>query len=691
MMFSLVVFIALCRAAADTSRPEVWISAVPSISGGSGTASDPYDGSTQTKFDSLMVNLQWTPNLTIHLGPGTFRSNVVMVNRWVVQSGLVIQGAGMNTTTCQMMGNVAGVRWDVQFFKTNPNVSTDNVVIRDLTVDCNWSELSLTADTVTGGEKWGSVYAISLAGSNNLIERVRQINSYGSWANLSECFGIHLTSSNTADATGNTIRYCRAELPRGNYGAPFALHGGGGHFLVNTAFYGNYAAGLNNGGSLVGFTSGGVNGADLKDCRIHDNTFVDCLGAYYQDTGTSERIQILNNKVVRGWLGVGFSGAQASWTKQDVNIAGNSFNLQNRVPNYGSASYGLRIGESASTNFSIAGNYFSFVTSGQGYKQFLTIDLGGSTDTTISKNTADETAGGQQLAAPVRAQVGGTNLQILRNRTLIGVAMTGLADNVAALQAPGKPLNFSTRGTVGTGENVLINGFIITGNSAKKVIVRALGPSLTQYGVAGTLTDPTLALYDSTGALLASNDNWKDTQQAEIAATSLQPSNDSESAIVQTLPPGAYTVVMNGKNGATGVALEEIFDLDNAGSALGNVSTRGFVGTGDGVLISGIIIGSGTDSFVLARGLGPSLGSAGIQHPLTDPVLELHDSNGVLVAENNDWADTQPELIQATGLAPSDSHEAAIKVSAAPGSYTIILRGNGSATGVGLVEVFQLN
>jgi hypothetical protein len=270
--------------------------------------------------------------------------------------------------------------------------------------------------------------------------------------------------------------------------------------------------------------------------------------------------------------------------------------------------------------------------------------------------------------------------------------MTGLADNVAQSQTPGKTLNFSTRATVGTGENTLIEGFIITGSVPKKVIMRAIGPSLTQYGVQGALTNPTLTLYDHTGALLTSNDNWKDTQQAEIAATGVQPSNDLESAIVRTLPPGLYTAMMNGKNGATGVGLVEMYDLDTmADATLGNVSTRGLVGTGDNVVIGGFIVGSGANPVVVARGIGPSLASAGINNPLADPVLELHNGNGGLIAENNDWKDTQPELIQAAGLAPTNDHESAIMAWLSPGSYTAILRGNNATTGVGLVEIYRIN
>ena len=253
----------------------------------------------------------------------------------------------------------------------------------------------------------------------------------------------------------------------------------------------------------------------------------------------------------------------------------------------------------------------------------MTISVTQNSNTTIFKNTADETAGGQAVAEPVRAQINGSNIQISQNRTTTGASMTGLSDNVASLPAAGQPLNFSTRGKVGTGENALISGFIITGSSAKKVIVRAAGPSLTQQGVAGALTDPTLALYNSAGALLASNDNWRDSQQTEISATSLQPSNNLESAIVRTLPPGVYTAILNGKNGTTGVGLVEIYDLQTASSTLGNVSTRGFVGTGDDVLISGIIVGNGSNPTVVARALGPSLASSGIQHPLADPVLGI--------------------------------------------------------------------
>jgi hypothetical protein len=679
---------------AAAASSEVWISAQPT-NGGTGTSSNPYDGSTQIKFDAVMARFQNTANVTIHLGRGTFRSDVSLSTRWQVQPGWIIDGAGMYSTTCQMMGNLTGKHWDQEFFKSSFNGSTDNVAIRDLTVDCNWSELSLTADMGAGGEKWGAIHAISLGGSNNLIERVRQINSYGSWANSTESFGIQLSAPVNGDATGNIIRYCRVELPQGSYAAAFALQGwvSGSitHYMTNSSVYGNYVAGQNT-GTATGFTTGGVNAAFIKNCQIHDNVFVDCQSICYQDTGSTDGLQILNNKIVRGWLGIGLvASADPTWTKTNVNIAGNSINIQNRTADYGSAGYGIQVGGSISSNCSITGNYISFTPTGLGYKQFLTISAV-LQNSTISNNTADEASAGLALGGPLRAQTSGSNIQISANRTTAGLPMTGLADSFAPLQVPGKTLNFSTRATVGTGENTLIGGFIITGNAPKTVIIRALGPSLTQYGVQNALTDPTLTLYDHTGVVLTTNDNWKDTQQTDIAATGLQPSNDLESAIVQTLPPGSYTAMMNGKNGATGVGLVEVYDLDKtADSTLGNVSTRGLVGTGDNVVIGGLIVGSGANPEILARGIGPSLANAGILNPLLDPVLELHDGNGGLIAENNDWQDTQPELIAATGLAPTDSREAAILTWPAPGNYTTILQGNNGTTGVALVEIFRIN
>jgi hypothetical protein len=257
--------------------------------------------------------------------------------------------------------------------------------------------------------------------------------------------------------------------------------------------------------------------------------------------------------------------------------------------------------------------------------------------------------------------------------------------------------NLSTRLQVLTGENIGIAGFIITGNIPKHVVIRALGPSLTAAGftAAQVLADPTLQVRGPGSFGSITNDNWKDSQQAQIQADGLAPNNDSESAIDATLPPGNYTALVSGKNNTTGLALVEVYDVDPSDpSRLANVSTRALVGTGNNVVIGGFILGnSNTTDKIIVRGLGPSLANGGIANPLADPTLELRDNNGALIRADNDWQDdaAQAAEISATGLAPSNAKEAAIVASLAPGNYTAILAGNTSTTGVGVVEVYDAN
>ena len=253
--------------------------------------------------------------------------------------------------------------------------------------------------------------------------------------------------------------------------------------------------------------------------------------------------------------------------------------------------------------------------------------------------------------------------------------------------------NISTRAFVQTGDRVAIGGFIISGSGAKKVLIRAIGPSLTGIGIAGALVDPTLELHDSTQALIASNDNWKDSPDvAAIQATGIPPTNDAESAIIRTLNPGNYTAIIAGKNGGTGIGVIEVYDVDNTVEPkLGNIATRGFVQTGDNVLIGGFIVGggAGVNTRVLVRGIGPSLGAL-VPTPLADPTLELHDGNGALLMSNDNWKSDQRTAIAATGLAPTNDAESAILAPAAPGNYTAILRGANNTTGTAVVEIYDL-
>ena len=261
--------------------------------------------------------------------------------------------------------------------------------------------------------------------------------------------------------------------------------------------------------------------------------------------------------------------------------------------------------------------------------------------------------------------------------------------------APGgdaaQPLNVSTRLRVQSGQNAMIGGFIITGSAAKRVIVRAIGPSLSNAGVSGVLADPVVGLNGADGPI-GSNDNWRDNQQAEIQASGVPPTDDRESAIVASLAPGNYTAVVEGKNQTTGVGLVEVYDLDQpADSKLANISTRGVVETGGNVMIGGFILGKGSQqSRLIVRAIGPSLSEAGISGVLADPMLDLRDANGDLVRSNNNWRDSQQAEIEATGIPPRNDLESAIVATLPPAPYTAVVSGTGNTTGVGLVEVYQL-
>jgi hypothetical protein len=246
--------------------------------------------------------------------------------------------------------------------------------------------------------------------------------------------------------------------------------------------------------------------------------------------------------------------------------------------------------------------------------------------------------------------------------------------------------NISTRLSVGTGDNVLIGGFIVTGTQSKQVIVRGIGPSIPLPEV---LANPFLELHDSTGAIIASNDDWinSSNKQAIIDST-LAPTNDKEAAILMTLSPGAYTAILSGVNGTSGAGLVEVYDLDStADSKLANISTRGFVQTGDNVMIGGLIILSEAPTKIILRAIGPSLPVTG---KLADPTLELHNGDGDLIFSNNDWRNDQEADIMATGLQPTSDKESAIVATLDPGLYTAIVRGVNNTTGVALVEVYDL-
>ena len=260
---------------------------------------------------------------------------------------------------------------------------------------------------------------------------------------------------------------------------------------------------------------------------------------------------------------------------------------------------------------------------------------------------------------------------------------------------PSQTVNLSTRLRVLTAEKVGIGGFIITGTVPKRVLIRALGPSLAQFGLSNFLADPTITLNGPSGFTPITNDNWPSSQRAAIEASGLAPANQSESAILTTLAPGAYTAVLSGTNGGTGTGILELYDLDFAAdSKLANISTRAFVGTGDDIVIAGFTVGNATSvDNLIVRGLGPSLLSS-LSGVLSDPKLEVRNANGATLAANDNWFQSPQQTdISESGLAPTFGQESAVSLTLGPGAYTALLSGAvtpfSNPTGVGLVEVYS--
>jgi len=292
-----------------------------------------------------------------------------------------------------------------------------------------------------------------------------------------------------------------------------------------------------------------------------------------------------------------------------------------------------------------------------------------------------------------------------------GISLDVIGYDLAQPQTdPPRLGNISTRSFVQTNDNVMIGGFIVQGTGPKRVIIRAIGPELRQFGVPNALADTTLELHDQAGAVIATNDDWQTTmiggiigssQVSDIRNSGGAPTNDLESAIIATLAPGRYTAIVRGYNDTTGVALVEVYDLSpDASSSLGNISTRSFVQTGDNVMIGGFIVQGTGPKRVIIRAIGPELTQFGVPSALADTTLELHNQAGALIASNDDWRNTilggiiltdQVSDIQSSGRAPTNDLESAIIADLPPGLYTAVVRGYNNTTGVALVEAYDLN
>lgn len=313
---------------------------------------------------------------------------------------------------------------------------------------------------------------------------------------------------------------------------------------------------------------------------------------------------------------------------------------------------------------------------------------------TVGLDHPDQANPKQNVVALMNSHV--SDLDTLAQDDINGAAAiygTGPAYN----SIPNSPvlMDISTRGTTFTGNNVLIGGFIVEGSQPAQLIVRCLAYSLASFGVSGALGDSVIELHDANG-IIASNDDWFTSRDAAtISSYHRDPPNSIESALLVTLAPGNYTAIVRSYSDAqqpaqSGVALFEVYDLRKSNSRLGNVSTRGQVGTGDNILIAGLIIGGNTSKPVVIRALGPSLTKYNVTGVLADPYLELHDGNGTLIEANNDWQQSpEAATIIADGKAPSNAKEAAMAPTLNPGNYTALVSGVGGTTGTALVEVYD--
>ena len=309
----------------------------------------------------------------------------------------------------------------------------------------------------------------------------------------------------------------------------------------------------------------------------------------------------------------------------------------------------------------------------------------------------DQATPKQNVAAIMNSIV--SNIDTLQSDDINGAHSIYDSGPASQSAAPAPNLvNLSTRAFVGLGENSVIGGFIIQGSQPATVILRGIGGSLSAFGITDALGDPVIELHSSSGATLATSDDWIDDSWSDtIASYHLDPSNSHESAILTTLNPGSYTVVVrsydNGDGKLTGTALVELYDLHTTGGRAGNISTRGQVlGDSSQLLIGGFIIGGTQAKTVVVRAIGPSLSAAGINQPLSDPLVELHDSSGTTLASNDNWqSGPNASQIQSENLAPSQPAEAALQATLNPGSYTAIVKSANGGNGVALVEVYDLS
>ena len=573
--------------------------------------------------------------------------------------GGIYNNGEMTLTNCVVSGNTAGE-------------DTAGGGIR------NALKLTLINSIVTGNtatEGGGGIYGSGTTASGEFVTIINSTISNNS-ANTGTGSvgtgnggGIYIAGGMTTTITGSTISGNTVAATSSGFAGPQGFGGGiftfGTLTLKNTTVSGNSAE--NVGGGIYDDHPGGSTGYVTLDNSTIVNNQAGQVG------GVENRNPVANFPVtIRNTIIANNTGGTSPDVRNDFNSQG--YNL---IENTAGANIS---GDTATNITGVDPNLGSLANNGGPTATHALLPGSPAIDKgkTSSDLTTDQRGVTRPTDDPAIANANGGD------GSDIGAYEIGASNGVAE-----KTLgNIATRLPVLTGENVLIGGIIVVGEVPKRVIIRALGRSLGASGVSGTLEDPTLELFQGE-TLLVANDDWKDDQEGEIRDTGVQPSDDREAAIVRTLEPGSYTAVVRGKDDTTGVALVEAYDLDQRpDSKLANIATRGFVGSGEDVLIGGFIVGPTTK--VVVRAIGPSLGNAGIEGALQDPTLDLVNANGQVIRTNDDWKGTQRAEIESIGIQPSDDRESALIATLTAGNYTAVVRGVGGNTGVGLVEVYNL-
>ncbi len=541
--------------------------------------------------------------------------------------------------------------------------------------------LNITNSTISGNSSsnGGAIYAEA---SNVTIDRSKLINN-SAVGGFSGAIAFASTASNTLSVINSTISGNNATSDIGGIGN-FPVAGAAGtvnvinstvssnSVKVNGHLNGPGGGLVNSGGGTLNVTNSTIAGnSALSPGGIYNNGFTSILNvtnstiARNSDRGiVNEGSARIKNSIVALNASAGVADVNGSFTSLGFNLIGKT--------------------DAGSPGF----------TQPTDHKGTVASPLDPKLDPAGVKNNGGLTATIALLSGSLAINAANATNAPLRDQR--GYIRSGPFD-IGAFEfggtIPASLGNISTRGFVQTGDNVLIGGFIITGGGPKKIILRALGPTLGRppFNVPGTLANPTMELRSGSGALIASNDNWESAANAVSIPTAYRPPNNFESAIFTSLNPGSYTAIVRGVSNSTGVALVEGYDLDaTAGSTFGNISTRGFVQTGNNVLIGGFIVKGPDHKQVVLRALGPTLRNFNVSNALANPTLELRDANGNLITANDNWKSTQQTELSSTGLQPPNDFEAAIVRTLAPGNYTAIVRGVSSTIGVALVEAYGL-